>query len=267
MIKHAAALAFLLSSAAPLVAGDAEYPVEARVLEGWVMADGSRMAALDIRLAPGWKTYWRAPGDAGIPPTFDWSASRNLGSVVIAWPTPIVFDQNGMRSLGYSDRLVLPLSIEPARAGKEIDLVVSVDMGVCSDVCLPYRISVSGRLDTEATRPTPEIAGALAQRPYSQREAGVTAATCRIAPIADGLRVETRVQMPSAGGLEVVVIEPGLPDVWVSEAETRREGRDLFAVSEMVHIDGGIFALDRSNIRITVLGESRAVEVNGCNAG
>lgn len=267
MNTHAAALALLIASALPLAAGDPFDPVEARVLEGWVMPDGTRMAALDIRLAPGWKTYWRAPGDAGIPPTFDWSASRNVRSVAIAWPAPIVFDQNGMRSIGYRDRLVLPLAIETMQTGEGVDLVVSVDMGVCSDVCLPYRLSLSGRLETSATSPTPAIAGALAQQPYSGRDAGVTAATCRIAPISDGLRVETRVEMPPAGGPEFVVIEPGLPDVWVSEAETRRDGRDLVAVSDMVHVEGGIFALDRSNIRITILGQGHAVELNGCNAG
>ena len=43
------------------------------LIAGWRQADGSRLAGIEIRLAPGWHTYWRAPGSAGIPPTFDWS--------------------------------------------------------------------------------------------------------------------------------------------------------------------------------------------------
>ncbi|MEL7014329.1 MAG: protein-disulfide reductase DsbD domain-containing protein, partial [Pseudomonadota bacterium] len=65
-----------------------EDAIEARLLTGWRAADGSHIAALQIDLAPGWTTYWRAPGDAGIPPYFDWHASENLSSVDVEWPSP-----------------------------------------------------------------------------------------------------------------------------------------------------------------------------------
>jgi DsbC/DsbD-like thiol-disulfide interchange protein len=257
----------LFAAAAPLTAQDRLQPVEARILPGWVMADGARMIGLDIRLAPGWKTYWRAPGDAGIPPTFDWSGSRNLGAAEISWPAPRVFVLNGMRSFGYDTRLVLPVKISPHRPGTPIEVALAVDMGVCSDVCVPYQMSLSATLDDATTRPTPAIASALAQQPYSEQEAGVSGATCRIEPIRDGLRIEARVQMPSAGGPEIMVIEPGLPDIWVSEAETRRHGSEVIAVSDLVHLSGTPFALDRSAVRMTVIGQRHAVDILGCSAG
>jgi len=257
----------LAAASLPLVAQDRFDPVEARVLTGWVTPDGTRMVALDLQLAPGWKTYWRAPGDGGIPPSFDWSRSRNLETVEITWPAPAVFDQNGMRSYGYEDRLILPLELTPRRAGQDIDLRVEMDMGVCADVCVPYSLTLDQMLNVDNTRPTPEIAGALAQQPYSASEAGVTEVTCRLEPIADGLRLEARVRMPSAGGAEVMVIEPGLADVWVSEAETRREGENVIAQSDMIHVSGGVFAVDRSELRLTVLGRNHAVDIQGCSAG
>lgn len=241
-------------------------PVTADVLPGWVQADGSRMTALRLTLAPGWKTYWRAPGDAGIPPEFDWSRSKNLEAASISWPAPKVFDQNGMRSVGYEDTLVIPVRIDPARDGKPVHLRAKMALGICSDICIPHELEFDAEIDSNTLTPTPAIAAALAQRPYSAAEAGVRAAECNISPTADGLQIEARVTMPSAGGKEYVVIEPGLGDIWVSEAETKRQGDAVIAISEMINVRGGPIALDRSAIRITVLGSKHAVDIQGCSS-
>ncbi|WP_299676188.1 protein-disulfide reductase DsbD domain-containing protein [uncultured Roseobacter sp.] len=242
-------------------------PVTAEVLQGWVQRDGTRMSAVHMDLQPGWKTYWRAPGDAGIPPSFDWSGSRNLHSVAISWPKPKVFDDNGMRSIGYSDTLVIPLSLTPKQPGEPVRVRLTMDIGVCADICIPHRLEFDQMIDTDRTRPTPAIAAALAQSPYSAREAGVTSSRCRIEPTSDGLRIEARVGVPHTGGTEVMVIEPGLPEVWVSESHTHRKGGDVIATSEMIHVNGGTIAIDRSAIRLTVLGSNHAVDVRGCTPG
>ena len=83
--------------------------VAVSIVNGWQMADGSHVAALKFVLADGWKTYWRAPGEAGIPPQFDWRGSRNLARAEIEWPTPKQTMTNGMRTIGYEHVLVLPL--------------------------------------------------------------------------------------------------------------------------------------------------------------
>ncbi|WP_300012648.1 protein-disulfide reductase DsbD domain-containing protein [uncultured Roseobacter sp.] len=242
-------------------------PVTAQVLPGWVQSDGTRVAAVHLSLEPGWKTYWRAPGDAGIPPSFDWSGSNNLKSASVSWPTPKVFEENGMRSIGYADELVIPVTLAPKRTGDPVRVRLTMDIGICSDICIPHQLTFDETISSTETRPTPAIAAALAQSPYSEREAGVTAAKCRIEPTPDGLRIEARVRVPSAGGPEVMVIEPGLGDVWVSETDTHRSGGEVIAVSEMIHVNGGPIALDRSNIRMTVLGSNHAVDVKGCTPG
>ena len=242
-------------------------PVEAEVLKGWVKKDGSRVAALHLKLAPGWKTYWRAPGDAGIPPSFNWSGSRNLESVSIAWPAPKVFETNGMRSIGYEDSLVIPLDIKPARRGESVRLRATMELGVCADICVPHKLKFDSVIDNAETRPTPAIVAALAQQPYSAAEAGVVETTCAIQPTADGLRIEARISMPSAGAPEYVVIEPSAGDIWVSEADTRRSGGQVIATSELINVAGGPIALDRSAIRITVLGRKHAVDIHGCKPG
>ncbi|MGD9865074.1 MAG: protein-disulfide reductase DsbD domain-containing protein [Pseudodonghicola sp.] len=239
--------------------------VRIEVLDGGPTARGTYMAALRLTLSDGWKTYWRAPGDAGVPPSFDWRGSRNLRDLAMTWPAPQVFEANGMQTIGYKHQLVLPIEVTPARDGQPVRLRGHMEIGLCSDICVPGQLDIDHQIDPKAGR-NPAIAAALAQRPYSAAEAGVRAAACRLTPTADGLRVEARITMPSAGGQEVVVIEPGAPGIWASEAETRRQGDTLIAASELVSESGGAFALDRSALRITVLGSSRAVDIRGCDA-
>lgn len=104
------------------------------ILPGWRTAEGTHMTALRIRLDPGWKTYWRAPGEAGIPPRFDWSGSRNIASVRFHWPAPQVFRQNGMRALGYQGELILPIELVPSVPGGAITMRTEVELGICEDV-------------------------------------------------------------------------------------------------------------------------------------
>jgi DsbC/DsbD-like thiol-disulfide interchange protein len=266
MFRLALACAALLAAPA-LRAGDPLADVvRVEVLDGGAAADGTHRAGLRLTLAPGWKTYWRAPGDAGIPPQFDWRGSGNVGALAITWPTPKVFDQNGLTSVGYADQVVLPLTITPRAAGAPLRLRGELDIGVCKDVCVPAQLRFDAALDPAAAR-SPAITAALAQRPFTAAEAGVASVTCALAPAPGGLRIEARIAMPHAGGREFTVIEPGDPAIWASETETRREGDTLIARGELAHVSGGGFALDRSALRITVLGTSRAVDIRGCAPG
>ena len=114
ILTSALAIMTLSSAAGAADLGDI---VRAELRPGWRKADGTHMTALQLTLAPGWKTYWRAPGEAGIPPSFDWSGSSNIQSVGITWPTPKVMYQSGMRSVGYSDQVVFPMQITPSEDG------------------------------------------------------------------------------------------------------------------------------------------------------
>ncbi|MFU8777594.1 MAG: protein-disulfide reductase DsbD domain-containing protein, partial [Roseovarius sp.] len=120
--------------------------VAVSILNGWQMADGSHMAALKFELAEGWKTYWRAPGEAGIPPQFDWRGSGNLAQAAPEWPTPKQTVTNGMRTIGYEHVLVLPLRVTPERAGQPVTLSVDMEIGVCSDICVPVSLTVTQAL-------------------------------------------------------------------------------------------------------------------------
>jgi DsbC/DsbD-like thiol-disulfide interchange protein len=111
------------------------------VAGGTKVADGASAlrAGVEIRLAPGWKTYWRYPGDSGVPPHFDFDKSENLKSVKVAWPAPQRFTDADGSFIGYRDNVLFPLSIEPKDAGKPVVLRLTLDYAICEKVCIPVQ--------------------------------------------------------------------------------------------------------------------------------
>lgn len=106
---------------------------------------------LEIELAPGWKTYWRSPGEGGLPPRFDWRGSINLAGVAIAWPAPKRFEIGGMESVGYSDRVILPLEARLARPGAPLGLKLALHYAVCREICMLVEANLA--LDLPAAAP------------------------------------------------------------------------------------------------------------------
>lgn len=263
-IPHIAALAAALLAAAPALATPIEDNLTMRLLPGWRGADGVHVAGLEMVLAPGWKTYWRAPGESGVPPVFSWRGSGNLAAASVAWPRPEVFDLNGMQSIGYKNRVVLPLMLTPRDPGQPIELKGDMTVGICEDICVPLQLELSGTLLPGKARRDPAIAAALADQPYTAAEARVGAVTCSVAPGRNGLKLTVNVAMPRAGGEETMVVETPDPQVWASDSRTSRRGDTVSGETELIHASGGAFALDRSALTITVLGTDHAVEIRGC---
>jgi len=267
MVKSLFAPLFIavMSLASPGSAQSADDMVNVSVLPGWQMSDGRHMAALRFSLEDGWKTYWRAPGDAGIPPRFDWRGSQNLSQVEIIWPTPEQTITNGMRTIGYTHDLVLPVRLTPKQLNIPISLSVNMEIGVCSDICVPVEIGVGLDLPLGNSDRDPRIAAALAARPYTAAEAGVGRVACSVTSIAGGgLRLIAQIDMEQMGAQELVVIETDNPDLWVAQTDTKRRGDMLRAETEMHHVEGRGFLLDRSGLRLTVLSTGDAVDIRGC---
>jgi DsbC/DsbD-like thiol-disulfide interchange protein len=143
-------------------------------------------AGVEIRLAEGWKTYWRYPGDSGVPPRFDFVRSRNVKSVTVRWPAPQrLMDESGT-SIGYKHEVVFPLEVVAQDAAKPVELAVGVDYAVCEKLCVPAdgkaELTIDGKggeqdgriARSEALVPRPArlgADGALAIR-AARREAG-----------------------------------------------------------------------------------------------
>src|SRR6266404_9610269 len=96
------------------------------------------MGGIAFALQPGWKTYWRTPGDSGVPPRFDFSKSDNIEAVTVLWPAPKKFDDGaGGTALGYKQQIVLPLRIVARNADKPVTLRADINYAVCDKICIP----------------------------------------------------------------------------------------------------------------------------------
>jgi DsbC/DsbD-like thiol-disulfide interchange protein len=100
-------------------------------------------AGIEIRLDPGWQTYWRDPGDSGAPPSFDFSGSENVKIVNVLWPAPERFpDGAGGNSIGYRDHVILPLHVVATEAAQPTALRLKLEYDVCSNICIPVEANL-----------------------------------------------------------------------------------------------------------------------------
>lgn len=132
----------------------------------WVAADAAKMRLLlagrdekgvaggiELVLKPGWHTYWRNPGEVGVPPVFDFSGSTNVANVEVLYPAPVRYGEEGAGvSLVYLDEVVFPLLIEPIKADEPVTLRAEAVFGVCREVCIPTRANAVATLLPDAER-------------------------------------------------------------------------------------------------------------------
>jgi DsbC/DsbD-like thiol-disulfide interchange protein len=138
------ALAFLLGAAGVSRAGDAsswdsDQRSALRLVAGSA-GNGAPIlrAGIEMRIDPGWKTYWRYAGDSGLPPTFDFTGSENVKSVSVLWPAPRRFpDGAGGNSIGYTGNIIFPLQVLAQDASRPVALRLKATYGVCEKICIP----------------------------------------------------------------------------------------------------------------------------------
>ncbi|MEK9671870.1 MAG: protein-disulfide reductase DsbD domain-containing protein [Rhodospirillaceae bacterium] len=99
---------------------------------------GTLRMGLQFRMRPGWKIYWRTPGDAGLPPKPKWQQSENVKTAEIRWPAPERFSVLGFETLGYKDEVVFPVDVNVTDPGKPVNVKAVVPYLTCDDICIPY---------------------------------------------------------------------------------------------------------------------------------
>ena len=240
--------------------------VTGHLLPGARQADGSRIAGLRLTLAEGWKTYWRSPGEAGIPPSFDWSKSTNVASVEVLWPRPDVFTSFGLQTIGYSGQIVLPVVVTPKDPAKPIDLALTADMGVCNEICVLEQFSIDETITADQRDiGTAQIDRARATVPPAGAAAGLDVAECRITGAGRERHLELRLTFREALSAPVVVVE-GAPDTWISDVVSRQSGVGALDVEAKVTLTSDSGWINRSDLRMTVLADNMSADIRGCTA-
>lgn len=238
------------------------------LVPGWVRADGIYVAAILVELAPGWKTYWRSAGASGISPTFDWSGSENIAQVGYVWPTPTVFSSYGARTIGYENQLLLPILIKPQTAGAPIRAALTMDYGICKQVCLSTRGQAQVEFAPSKIANKKSISSAMKTRAASAKSAGILAATCSIRPNGQDFVLSATLKFEGAPSqAKAVVIETGSELIWVSEPDHRIEDRMVSIEADIQYYGDGAMSLNRSALRFTLIGENSSIDVRGCTGG
>lgn len=250
--------------------GSERMPFEVQMLQGYKMSDGSRMAAIQISLSPGWYTYWRIPGEAGIPTQLSWSPKgSNLKGLTPIWPHPKIIDSYGVPSFGYKGRVILPLLITPHDPEKAMKLAGTLDFGVCKEVCIP----ASERIDM-VFHPAGEQAESLIKAAVRETEGfrnpkGVKA-TCDIALDSGEIVVAAEITGGNLSGhsqFAVFELADGASDIWFPLARPATSNGAVLAKSAGQMFGGNpVAGIDRGLLRITLLGSKGMVELSGCPA-
>ncbi len=235
------------------------------LLHGWRDEAGHHVAAIRFTLADEWKTYWRAPGQFGYPPQFDWSGSTNLKAVRFHWPTPRVIDSYGLHIIGYEHELILPVELHPAAEGENVHVELGIEFGVCKDICIPVRMRLTGGLDHREASDRDDIEQALERTAITPRLAGFRHLGCRIRKVGRGFVVTSHIEAKRDLGapLHAVFELPG-GFASIESGKTEVQGSRIVADARIRPHRRDGFILDRSRIVMTILGGERAVEFTGC---
>jgi DsbC/DsbD-like thiol-disulfide interchange protein len=137
----------------------------------------SLSAGIEIKMQPGWHTYWRYPGDSGVPPRFSFAGSDNLASATVLFPAPHAFTDEAGTTIGYKGNVILPVSVVPRQKDKPVTLRAKIDYAICEKLCVPAEARLELTLDRTSGADNAALAAAEAHvpQPVSAAEAGLTA--------------------------------------------------------------------------------------------
>ncbi|RDJ23639.1 hypothetical protein DWF00_19370 [Bosea caraganae] len=213
----------LLALSAPALAQDAAVSPwsksthsSLRLIAGATAPSGKQRVGIEIAMAPGYKTYWRSPGDAGVPPVFDWSGSENVGGLDVRWPTPERFEDGNGYSVGYVGEVVVPVSVQPVDPQKPVTLVLKLDYAVCEKICIPAKGEARLWLEPGVTSVTSPLLESFEARVPAQVKLGPRKEKLSILdvkPEEQGLDAGVRVtlQVPPEGIVDDIFVEgPGM---------------------------------------------------------
>lgn len=133
-----------------------------RLIAPGQIEDGQYLAGLEFLLEPGWHTYWRYPGEAGIPPQISSEGSANVEALEVLYPAPERYSDGFSESIVYHNGIVLPLKITPADPGRPVSVSIDLFFGVCSDICVPGEAALA--LELSPTGETDALAARLIRR-------------------------------------------------------------------------------------------------------
>ena len=220
-------------------------------------------AGLQFQLEPGWKIYWRSPGDSGSPPVPDFARSENVAEVEMRWPAPQrFFELAELQTVGYLDETVFPLSIRLERPGEAVTLRASIDYQACEKICIPFSAELS--LDLPAGEATPTGFSQLIER-YEERVprdgglAGIEVLSAGVVGVPPAQSIQVSLKSPEPFETADMFVEAPSPfRIPAGETSLAANGTEL-TLRAPVEARGDV-DLTGEQITITVVSGDRSIE-------
>ena len=234
------------------------------IIRGWRQNDDIHIAAINIKLEEGWKTYWRVPGIGGIAPILNWEKSKNIKNISLIWPKPNIYNEYGLQTIGYKDELLLPIQIQPIDKKQPIHLSITIDFGICSDVCVPIQTTVEERLPERTSIGKKYILDTLEKAILSGNKSPFKIVKCNIVPIKDGFEVNAFFEGLASFDKDTlgVVEYPVKQNGWINQKASLISSNQL-SVHAIVY-NKSIHFIDRSDLTLTIFTKNKAFEFDGC---
>jgi len=218
-------------------------------------------AGIEIKLQPGWKTYWRYPGDSGVPPRFDFSGSDNLARAKVSYPAPHLFTDETGNSIGYKGSVIFPVQVTARQPGKPVTLKLKIDYAVCEKLCIPAEGRAELTIGGGDSANDAALAAAEAQvpKPVDAGEVGLTAR--RVNQAAKPL---VAVDLKAAENKPVVMFVEGPNAEWALPIPAPAQGAPAGHRHFGFELDGlppGVDPKGQFELTFTVIEGDHAIEV------
>ncbi len=239
-------------SAARLIAGAAP-----------TQKDSPARAGIEIRLTRGWHTYWRYPGDSGMPPQFEFAGSRNLKHFEVLWPAPERIAEGGSTSIGYWTNVIFPLRVIPADPSKPVSLRLRLNYAICEKMCVPAQGRGELTLPPRRSSQDGALGRAEARVPKKQHvgeKAGLSILSVRREPGGEG---KPRVLVDVAGPAGVDLFVEGPNPQWALPVPSAMEVASAGLHRFVFELDGAPAgeAYDGAMLTLTAVTRTGAIEV------
>jgi len=262
----AAACGIAMMLAVPARADDASPWTEdshsaIRLIAGSNKGAAPLRAGVEIKLQPGWKTYWRYPGDSGVPPRFDFSGSENLGTAKVLYPAPHLFSDEAGNSLGYKDSVIFPLQVTAKQPGKPVKLHLKLDYAICEKLCVPAQGSAALALAAGESAQDATLSEAEARVPQkvTAAQAGLT-----VRRVNNAAKPLIMVDLKAPAGAPVDIFVEGPTPEWAlpipKPAPGAPDGHRQFGF-ELDGLPPGVDPKGQFDLTFTVVESGRAIEV------
>ena len=212
---------------------------------------------LQVSLQPGWKIYWRSPGDAGLPTRLILSeGSPSEQTLTMDYPIPDRFSLFGLDTYGYGDKVVFPVLLRGHQQGQPLYLLAQLDALVCSDICVPFAGPLSLTVPAGDIRPSVESqtiarASALVPRVATGRDLLVSSAWFNAASPSLVVQLDRQ-----GGALDDLFVETEVNGL--SFARPEPLGDSVYQITISGAVDG--FDLTGQTVRLTLRKDSQFSE-------